>query len=253
MLVGHWITAATRMEMASVWNAIYPDRELPVQPTLTKLKTPFPFSSSDIWCLDSKGPWFSVTGPGLAQSLLRGTLGVTEMKPLGLWQFGIAGAYERSGLSLGETVCVVEECLGDLGLEWPSDNSKLPASYRSMHEQPWADSQSCGPWALSNPMKDFGVMEFPWKTVRGVTVNEVTGTEFKGRLRGELWRADVETMEGAAAALLGKHFHIPTYQIRTISNVAGQRNWTPTGLEMALTQLARSVAALSDSLKSKGA
>jgi futalosine hydrolase len=242
MQAGHWIIAATRMELIAVWSAIYPAQSFPEKPWRIVTGIGFGFTQVECWCQDPQGPWFSVTGPGMPQSLMRGMAGVLELQPKAIWQVGIAGAYRSSELQLGQTVWVTEECVGDLGLEIPDSNATTNSGFRSMHLESWAETDACGPWPLANPMRDYSLNSLVWCGVKGVTVSMVTGTEKLGQFRSHSWSAQIETMEGAALALLGRHFGLPAYQIRTISNIAALRNWTPDTIQRALSQLTDSIA-----------
>jgi futalosine hydrolase len=178
----------------------------------------------------------AVTGVGIPMTLLSLEPLLREHRPSLILNVGIAGAYPGSGLSLGEAVAGESEVFGDLGLESPGPERFIPLA-----TQPWASLEYREPLALS--------LE-PWAALpairrgRGCTVNACTGTAETGALRRRLFGADFESMEGAAVALIGKRAGIPVAELRTISNIASDRDMRPENIESALRALGEALRPL---------
>lgn len=173
--------------------------------------------------------WFMLTGVGIPATLASLFRFLPDLRPDRILNIGIAGAYPESGLNIGEVVAGTSEVYGDVGFELPE-----PPYFQSISESRFAGSLYAEPFALEAfeerlaPLLRFG---------RGVTVNACTGSERVGRLRGEIFQADFETMEGAAVAQAGKSFGIPVCEIRAISNIASVRDMRFENIRRALESL----------------
>lgn len=145
---------------------------------------------------------------------------------------GICGAYKNSDLQIGDVVRVDSEVVGDLGVQqrdssfspWSQVTASVPRVYRG------AAAESAPAWVR------------PLKSVRGLSVNCCTGTNatagFRETLFGTVgYRADVESMEGAACFAIGKAFNVPVYQIRAVSNFVGDRDKSAWRIDEALENL----------------
>ncbi|HKP96139.1 MAG TPA: hypothetical protein VJ385_10310 [Fibrobacteria bacterium] len=187
-----------------------------------------------IWARGRGGLLCAVTGVGIPLTLLRLLPLASRTAPELIFNAGIAGAYPGSGLSIGDVVAGESETFGDLGMETPGPETFLPlASF------PWADEDYRRPLPLAlEPLRRGGRDGTPGLPVAGgCTINACAGTEATGRLRRSRTGAGFETMEGAAAALVGRELGIPVCEVRAISNIASTRDFRPAGAEMALGNL----------------
>ena len=138
---------------------------------------------------------------------------------------GIAGAYPRSGLSIGDIVVGESEVWGDIGFALPE-----PPHFRPIQHSEFGAF-------YKEPLSLFLPTGLGGARGRGCTVHTCTGTAAQGEQRGALFRADFETMEGAAVAQLGKQWGIPVCEIRAISNIAAQRDMRPEHLRLSQERL----------------
>lgn len=155
--------------------------------------------------------WSVVTGCGPAAAAAGLALALSDARPDRIVGVGIAGAYPSSPFRPPQVVRVDEDAFVDLGAETPSGFLDL--------------------WSLGLP--DPGVERFYLSDVpaflsslpsaRGATCSTCTGTLSTQRLR-ESTGAQIETMEGAAWALVASRRAIPFHQVRAISNAAGPRD-----------------------------
>jgi len=141
---------------------------------------------------------------------------------------GIAGAYTHD-LAIGEGVVVAEERL-ELDLETGAALT-LPAGL-SVADRVVSDL------ALVDRLVEFG-----FKSVRGVTVTRVTSTSATARRLREAG-AEVETMEGFAVLRAAEIAGLPAVEIRGISNYAGDRAESQWNFAAGTEGLARIAAAL---------
>lgn len=136
---------------------------------------------------------------------------------------GVCGAFDKS-LALGEVVQVTEDILSEMGAEdgdlfLTYDQMQLPGVhvYR-------ASSKNAMPQLAALP------------AVKGITVNTVHGQEASIEKVEQLYRPDVESMEGAAffAACEGAE---NTVQIRSISNYVEKRDKSKWQMPLAIKNL----------------
>lgn len=136
-------------------------------------------------------------------------------KPDLIIQCGIAGTYTNS-LTIGESVVVYSEHLGDTGAE---DHDTLldlfDIKLLDKHSFPFTEG-----YLLNESVKHFSKL----KAVNGLTVNMASGNEKTIRLRQEKFHADIETMEGACLHYVCLQEHIPFMQFRGISNYVEPRD-----------------------------
>ena len=151
---------------------------------------------------------------------------------------GLAGALDLS-LELAEVVHVVGEEFGDLGVE------QRDGTFTSIFELGLADANAA-PFT-------HGRLQLPStpafaKTVQGVTVSTVHGSEASIATFRERCPAQVESMEGAAAMWVAMRHKISFIQLRAISNYVEPRNRESWVIEPALDNLTTHVDQLLSSL-----
>lgn len=166
--------------------------------------------------LAGDGPQWLELGIGKAAAALRlATRLATGPRPAAVLLFGVAGAWParlRGGappVGIGEVCVVGTEQFGDEGVA--TSTGFLDVAALGLGAPPSLRLDTAGAAALGLPV------------VRGVTVSTCSGTE---DLAAERWRrlgGDVETMEGAAVALVCQQFAVPLVQVRSISNWTGDR------------------------------
>ena len=122
---------------------------------------------------------------------------------------GIAGAF-RGRAQIGDGVLVAEEHLAAFGLEG-GDALSLPDGAR-LETSVSADA------GLLARCRDLAL-----RSVRGLTVHEVTTTDDTANRLLRTYDADVESMEGFAVLRAAKLAGVAALEVRGISNVVGDR------------------------------
>jgi futalosine hydrolase len=122
---------------------------------------------------------------------------------------GIAGAFDEACVEIGTAHWVAWESFADLGAEDGEQWLDFPAL--ALPGLPQSNRIGLG---LPTGMTGVG----------GTTASAVTGCEATARMRRERTGADVESMEGAAWALVAGRFGIALWQARGISNRVGRRD-----------------------------
>jgi len=166
---------------------------------------------------------FLHTGVGMTQTAYALTKALNQSYDLVI-NAGIAGSFYR-GIMVGEVVQVVSECItemgaedGDVFLEFAKLNLPGTNVYsNSLHKQ--------------TPCLD------ELKKVLGATVNKVHGNEDSINRLLKQFDVEVETMEGAAVALVCEQEKIPYIQLRAISNYVTKRNRDAWDIPLAVKNL----------------
>ena len=141
---------------------------------------------------------------------------------------GICGSF-NDDLLIGETVEVITEIFGDLGIENPTGFSTLfEMKFIKPNDFPYSDGR------LVNS-KNIGLHKF--KKVNGLTVNSSHGRKESIDFIRKKFDADVESMEGAAVFYICLLENIPFIEIRSISNRVETRNTNNWNIPLAIKNL----------------
>lgn len=166
--------------------------------------------------------------------------------------FGVCGAYPArlsgpaNGLAVGELCVVTRDVLADEGVVTETGFVDLPALGLAGEAAFTADLDRSEAVATA-----LGVAK-----VAGATVGTCSGTDPRARELAARTGAAVETMEGAAIALVCARFGLPWIAVRAVSNWCGDRSRGAWDLARALAALhaalPRAVAALGSQRLSTG-
>ena len=169
-----------------------------------------------------------ITGVGLMAATYALTKKITELRPDFLLQAGVAGCLDPSW-ELGAAVLIQHETVGDLGVTEQGRFRPLSElNLQDPNQFPWKDGR------LKNPYSQLHQLGLP--VVDGVTVNQVS-TESIILDHYRSLGAVAESMEGAALHYVGLQEQIPFLQVRTFSNLAGERDKSKWKLEAAINNL----------------
>jgi len=146
--------------------------------------------------------------------------------------FGIAGAYEESGLDLGDVALASEEVQADLGVKdggmkgmgFPTLTVEGPRHFHNRFPLDKALSSDLAK-RLDVPLKRF------------LTRDLVCETPAEARALAKKWEADLENMEGAAFAQACLWLGIQGAELRAVSNLAGIRDKTQWRVRLAVEAL----------------
>jgi|GEM_PF-414593 len=196
--------------------------------------TPTEIEPGRVWRIASNAVTnlFAITGVGIPHTLLNLAPLLVRFPPALVVNGGIAGAYEGSGLAVGDVVLGVSETFADLGMETP-ENEEEGGGFLPLGGFPFADASLRAPLPLCAPR----LAGFSPQRGRGATVNACTGTARTGARRRHQFDVDFETMEGAAVALAARSQGIPMVELRAISNFASRRDMRPEHIRRAYASL----------------
>lgn len=137
--------------------------------------------------------------------------------------FGIAGAYEESGLNIGDVALASEEVQADLGIK---DGGMKGMGFPTLivgrpHASPLHFHNR---FPLDKALTSELVKRLDAPLKRFLTRDLVCETPAEARALAKKWEADLENMEGAAFAQACLWLGIPGAELRAVSNLAGIRD-----------------------------
>lgn len=159
---------------------------------------------------------FLITGVGMMATTYSLVKQLSRQKPSLILQAGVAGTFERAR-PLAEVVAVRSESVGDLGVVEES-------GFRSLFDLHLLNTNSA-PWKQERLVNEFSLLStLNYRTVDGVTVNQISTSEEMIRYYSEELGVQTESMEGAALHYVALQEKIPFLQLRSLSNFVGERN-----------------------------
>jgi len=196
-------------------------------------------------------------GVGQVNTAAAVTLALTRHDPDIILQFGVGGAYLRSGLDVGDLAIATEECYGDTGVLTPDGWMDLegmgfpmlparPGAHGRPHSQPLynripldATRTEMIRQRVKNGMEGetaCGIAAGPF-----VTVQQCSGVQAVGDTLAARYGGICENMEGAAAAHVSAASDIPFVEIRGISNRVVDRDLSQWDLPLAIRRCQQAV------------
>ena len=177
---------------------------------------------------------FIVHEVGLLSAAVELTAVCLTEKPDLIIQAGVAGSFDEQ-ISIGTTVLVKDEQLGDMGVE--------------EHDQ-WKDVFDLGlkmesgdgftqRRLINDQIDQFTSSGLP--VVSALTVNQITTDSQRIHVLRNKYQVQIESMEGAALHYTCLKFKVPFLQVRSISNLVGERNKQNWNIPLAVENLAINV------------
>lgn len=139
---------------------------------------------------------------------------------------GVAGTF-NSKLQIGDVVQVAKEQLADLGAETPYEFIHH-SNFSFMNNNAFPFVAACLYPYVNKNEEVFSKYTRMLPSVDALTVNRVGGTLATINYRKQQFKADIESMEGAAFFYVCNKWKLPCLQIRGISNrveVRNTENW----------------------------
>lgn len=170
-----------------------------------------------------------ISGIGIASTIYHVTKNLMQNKYDIIIQAGIAGSFTND-LNLGEVVLINADTFADPGIEETGVFKNLFAS-RLVNENNFPFTNG---WLINeHRILNNGLL----KTVKAITVNKITDDKNQIEDQKKLFSAQAESMEGAAFHYVCLHMNIPFLQLRSISNMVGERDKTKWKMTEAISNL----------------
>ena len=184
---------------------------------------------------------YLITGVGMPACMFRLHKQLQQTKYDCVIQAGIAGTF-NAGIALGETVLVEHDCFADLGI---FENNKLvtlfEAGFINQNERPYTNG-----W-LRNETQWLHHFALPKKN--GITVNMITQNVSMIEEYRRIYNPEIESMEGAALHYVCLMENIPFLQLRSVSNMAGERDKSKWNIAAAVHNLNNHLIEITEVLK----
>lgn len=222
--------------------------EVELHPLVERLEDPRSFACGgrSAWVGRSGGTECVAIAGGMGKTnAAQATTALLERTALsGLIGFGVAGAYHRSGLAVGDLAIATAEIYGDEGVAAPTgwmstEGIGIPllegAPRRYFNEFSVDNALAARLAAGVPPGVRVGSGAF-------VTVSCCSGTRAGGDALADRFNAICETMEGAAYAHVAALYSVPFAEIRGISNLVSDRDLSGWRLHDAARVAAEAVA-----------
>lgn len=157
-------------------------------------------------------------------------------------QAGIGGSF-ASAFQDVETVLVERDCFADLGTE---EKGVFKTIFESGLGDAGAPPFSDG-WLLNrNPL----LAAYPLPKVAAITVNKVSDSPLQQQQQIHKYNPAIESMEGAALHYVCLQEKVPFLQLRTVSNLVGERDKSKWKLAEAIEVLNQELEKLLQFVKS---
>jgi futalosine hydrolase len=170
-----------------------------------------------------------ITGVGMVATTFHLTRALYQKEYQLVINAGICGSY-RDDLPHGTVVEVLTEQFGDFGVD---DNGIFRPVFE--HKFMERDDFPFHDGYLVNPTKHHFTHHL--NNCSGVTVNTVSGSEERIAVINQKFKADIESMEGAAVFYATLHHQIPFVEIRSVSNMVEPRNTKNWNISLAIDNL----------------
>ncbi|MEO6221515.1 MAG: futalosine hydrolase, partial [Ginsengibacter sp.] len=170
-----------------------------------------------------------ITGVGIPATIFNLNKKLTELKYDLVIQAGIAGTFNET-FEKSEVSIIKDDTFADIGVD-------EKGNFKTLFELGFADENefpySSG-W-LTNDEESLKKVQLP--LVKAITVNKITDDKSQLKKLVEKFHADIESMEGAAFHYVCLQQKVNFLQLRSISNVVGERNKTKWKMEEAISFL----------------
>ena len=180
------------------------------------------------YCINGKEIDVLTTGVGMVATSFHLGRVLSSRKYDSAINVGIAGSFEKN-FPLGTVVEIVEDQFPEMGAE---DGTR----FLSLLDLELIEANDF-PYEIGVLINEQANWNLTYPKVKSITVNTVHGSEERIAKTNQLFKPQVETMEGAAFFYACKSLNIPCLQIRAISNYVEKRNKASWNIPLAIERL----------------
>jgi futalosine hydrolase len=197
------------------------------------------------------------TGPGLINTTQSLTAMLETLSPMMILMVGCAGGFKQAGMNVGDIGVATAEIDAQLGIE-PRDKNESPlplpfdlgmwGGERIKNRIEMNDNLAS--YASKVIRQSFILEEIAVKKGPFITVSTITSSDQRAALLFKQFHPCMESMEGVAGAYVAGYYGVPFIEIRSASNIVGDRQRDAWNLPLACQR--SSLAAISFIQESKG-
>ncbi|HZW64177.1 MAG TPA: futalosine hydrolase [Hanamia sp.] len=156
-------------------------------------------------------------------------------------QAGIAGMFAGK-FTLGAVVFVKEDAFADIGIEEKGElRTFFEYGFLDKNEFPFSDGKLLNPSAI--------LEKIPLPAATAITVNMVSDNFVHNENFRQKYHADIESMEGAAFHYVCLQHKINFLQVRSLSNVVGERDKSRWVIDSSIRNLNDELVKIIDNFK----
>ena len=156
-------------------------------------------------------------------------------------QAGIAGMFAGK-FTLGAVVFVKEDAFADIGIEEKGElRTFFEYGFLDKNEFPFSDGKLLNPSAI--------LEKIPLPAATAITVNMVSDNFVHNENFRQKYHADIESMEGAAFHYVCLQHKINFLQVRSLSNVVGERDKSRWVIDSSIRNLNEELVKMIDNFK----
>ena len=188
-----------------------------------------------------------ITGPGMINAAQAHTAAIEKICPSSIIHTGCAGIFPESGGRIGDIALATRETDIHSGIEQDGGILPSPLPFPLLNTD---SGPLYGTYPLDQRYIDRAetllepyVADSDIRLLKGpfVTVATITATEHKARILTQAFAPVMESMEGASAAHVARHYRIPFLEIRAASNWVGRRDKATWNLPLSFERCSRAV------------
>jgi len=197
-------------------------------------------------------------GVGIINAVHALTVAIEKIKVGLIINMGCAGAFEQSGLSIGDLGIATQETYIHSGVESLADSKRidpLPFPLFNINDH---DYYSNYPTSKYHTCQAFNILKQAYssqkvcvKKIPFITVSTITANNLTVMSLYQKYNAGMENMEGAGIAHVAVQYDIPFLEIRAASNFTGERDKKKWRLNQALERSSEAVGIIIQQLDNK--
>ncbi len=173
---------------------------------------------------------FHVSGVGIPAAMFSIMHEIEKQKPALIIQVGIAGCFDIYE-NVNQTFVIKNDVFADVGVEENGEWRDLfDMGFIQKNTIPYTENKLENSW-----LKEYNLLKLP--AVAAITVNEVTTRKERREQYVKKYNPFLESMEGAAMHYVCLMKAVPFIQMRTISNMVGDRDKQKWQLKPAIEHL----------------
>lgn len=228
------IAAATPEELAALAPGLLPkaDKIVEMRPMLSQIK-----AGEAVFIATGVGPINAALALGVCLGLCHESTG-SKTSINGIVYIGLAGAFDLEKTPLRSILTVKREIWPEYGL---NDGARVTA--RAFSHPLWRKSEKEAVYEQID-LQDIGDLpnvtpkkNTDWPACSSLTVAGVSASFARRDALWNIWHADLENMEGFAAAYAAARAELPAAEIRVVSNKVGPRSRDEKDFEGALKKM----------------
>ena len=181
-----------------------------------------------------------ISGVGIPSTMYHLTKKLLEKEYDLVVQAGIAGTFNNN-FSLGDVMVIKDDSFSDIGIEEKGSFQTLfEKGFIDKNEFPFVDG------TLPNHSKIIENLTLPMAIA--ITVNKISDATVQNRILNEKLTAGIESMEGAAFHYVCLQEKINFLQLRSLSNMVGERDKSKWKLKASIENLNKELIKIIDNL-----